>query len=52
MRWTVDRPDDLDFVRAVYCALYHRKAAFTSDNVRIFVQSRPDLWALGGDRRY
>jgi spore coat polysaccharide biosynthesis protein SpsF len=52
VRWTVDRPDDLDFVRAVYGALYHRKADFTSDNVRVLVQSRPDLWALGGDRRY
>jgi spore coat polysaccharide biosynthesis protein SpsF len=52
VRWTVDRPDDLDFVRAVYGALYHRKADFTSDNVRVFVQSRPDRWALGGDRRY
>jgi spore coat polysaccharide biosynthesis protein SpsF len=52
VRWTVDRPDDLDFVRAVYGALYSRKADFTSNNVRVFVQSRPDLWALGGDRRY
>lgn len=52
VRWTVDRPDDLDFVRAVYEALYSRKADFTSNNVRVFVQSRPDLWALGGDRRY
>ncbi len=52
VRWTVDRPDDLDFVRAVYEALYPRKADFTSNNVRIFVQSRPDLWAMGGDRRY
>jgi spore coat polysaccharide biosynthesis protein SpsF len=52
VRWTVDRPDDLDFVRAVYEALYPRKADFTSNNVRVFVQSRPDLWAMGGDRRY
>jgi spore coat polysaccharide biosynthesis protein SpsF len=52
VRWTVDRPDDLEFVRAVYEALYPRKADFTSNNVRVFVQSRPDLWAMGGDRRY
>ena len=52
VRWTVDRPDDLEFVRAVYQSLYPRKADFTSNNVRVFVQSRPDLWALGGDRRY
>ena len=52
VRWTVDRPDDLEFVRAVYEALYPSKADFTSNNIRVFVQSRPDLWALGGDRRY
>lgn len=52
VRWTVDRPDDLEFVRAVYAALYPRKADFTSNNIRVLVQSRPDLWAMGGDRRY
>jgi spore coat polysaccharide biosynthesis protein SpsF len=51
VRWTVDRPDDLDFVRAVYDGLYAAKPAFTSDDVRAFVRSRPDLAALGGDRR-
>ena len=51
VRWTVDRPDDLEFVRAVYDALYPRKTAFTSNNVRAFVRSRPDLHAFGGDRR-
>jgi spore coat polysaccharide biosynthesis protein SpsF len=51
VRWTVDRPDDLEFVRAVYGALYPKKPAFTSDDVRAFVRSRPDLARLGGDRR-
>jgi spore coat polysaccharide biosynthesis protein SpsF len=51
VRWTVDRPDDLEFVRAVYAALYPADPAFTSDDVRAFVRSRPDLHALGGDRR-
>jgi spore coat polysaccharide biosynthesis protein SpsF len=51
VRWTVDRPDDLDFVRAVYDGLYAANPAFTSDDVRAFVRSRPDLAALGGDRR-
>ena len=51
VRWTVDRPDDLEFVRAVYDALYPNKRAFTSDEVRAFVRSRPDLHGLGGDRR-
>ena len=51
VRWTVDRPDDLEFVRAVYDGLYAANPAFTSDDVRAFVRGRPDLADLGGDRR-
>lgn len=51
VRWTVDRPDDLAFVRAVYDSLYDANPAFTSDDVRAFVRSRPDLIDLGGERR-
>lgn len=51
VRWTVDRPDDLDFVRAVYGALYPNKADFSSGDVRSFMRTRPDLASLGGDRR-
>ena len=51
VRWTVDRPDDYEFVRAVYDALYPAKPAFTSDDIRALVASRPDLAAYGGDRR-
>ena len=51
VRWTVDRPDDLAFVRQVYAALYPQKPAFTSDDVRALVRSRPDFAMLGGDRR-
>ena len=51
VRWTVDRPDDLEFVRAVYEALYPVDPAFTSDDVRALVRARPDLAMLGGDRR-
>jgi spore coat polysaccharide biosynthesis protein SpsF len=51
VRWTVDRPDDLEFVRAVYAALYHRAPGFGSGDVRAFVRSRPELALFGGDRR-
>ncbi|MGZ3366751.1 MAG: cytidylyltransferase domain-containing protein [Caulobacteraceae bacterium] len=51
VRWTVDRPDDLEFVRQVYDALYPGGPAFTSEDVRAFVRSRPDLAMFGGDRR-
>jgi spore coat polysaccharide biosynthesis protein SpsF len=51
VRWTVDTPDDFAFVSAVYAALYPANPAFTSDDVRRFVRSRPDLVRLGGARR-
>lgn len=51
VRWTVDRPDDLEFVRAVYEAIYPANAAFSSEDVRAFVRARPDLALFGGDRR-
>jgi spore coat polysaccharide biosynthesis protein SpsF len=51
LRWTVDRPDDLEFVRAVYGALYPERPDFTSADVRAFVRARPDLHRFGGDRR-
>jgi spore coat polysaccharide biosynthesis protein SpsF len=51
VRWTVDRPDDYDFVCEVYDALYPAKPAFGTEDVRVLVRSRPDLARLGGDRR-
>lgn len=33
LRWTVDHPDDLAFVREVYASLYDRNPRFTSDDV-------------------
>jgi spore coat polysaccharide biosynthesis protein SpsF len=51
VRWTVDRPDDLELVRAIYEALYAAKPDFTSDDVRAFLRGRPDLARLGDDRR-
>ncbi len=51
VRWTVDRPDDLAFVREVYGALYEIDPAFTSQHIRQFMASRPELMAFGGNRR-
>ncbi len=34
LRWTVDTPEDFDFVARVYAALYPTKPDFTSDDVR------------------
>ena len=33
LRWTVDNPDDLAFVRKVYDHLYARNPMFTSDDI-------------------
>ena len=33
LRWTVDYPQDLDFVRDVYARLYSQNPAFTTDDV-------------------
>jgi spore coat polysaccharide biosynthesis protein SpsF len=51
VRWTVDRPDDLEFVRAVYEALYPQNPTFSSDEVRAFVRANPRWANWGGDRR-
>jgi spore coat polysaccharide biosynthesis protein SpsF len=51
VRWTVDYPHDYEFVAAVYDALYAANPAFTSDDVRRLVRSRPDLIGFGGERR-
>jgi spore coat polysaccharide biosynthesis protein SpsF len=51
LRWTVDLPEDLEFMAAVYDALYPAAPAFTSDDVRRLLAGRPDLHAAGGYRR-
>lgn len=51
IRWTVDTPDDYDFAVAVYEALYPTNPAFTSDDIRALLTSRPDLAQFGGHRR-
>ncbi len=51
VRWTVDTPDDYEFVRQVYDGLYLANAAFSSDDVRALVRARPELATFGGERR-
>ncbi|MBE2267255.1 MAG: aminotransferase class III-fold pyridoxal phosphate-dependent enzyme [Anaerolinea sp.] len=40
MRWTVDEPSDLEFVRAIYARL---NAQFTMDDVLRLIELQPDL---------
>jgi spore coat polysaccharide biosynthesis protein SpsF len=46
MRWTVDEPADLAFVRAVFEALYPAKPDFGLYDVLTLLRERPDLPAL------
>jgi spore coat polysaccharide biosynthesis protein SpsF len=43
LRWTVDYPEDLAFVRRVYGALHPARPTFTSRDVLDLLESRPDL---------
>ena len=46
LRWTVDEPEDLEFVRQVYDALYPANAAFTYEDVLGLIERRPDIALL------
>jgi len=46
MRWTVDEPEDLEFVRAVYEKLYPVKPAFTTDDILNLLERHPGLRSI------
>jgi len=46
LRWTVDEPEDLDFVRAVYAELYPGNPEFSMQDVLALLQSHPRLAAM------
>ena len=43
MRWTVDVPDDLTFVRSVYDKLYHGDPEFGQEAIVELLRAHPDL---------
>jgi spore coat polysaccharide biosynthesis protein SpsF len=43
MRWTVDYPEDLDFVRSVYNHFKGRESIFDYEEVLEFLRSNPDV---------
>lgn len=49
-RWTLDYPEDLEFVRAVYEGLYREGRFFTTDDVLAFLEARPDVVTLNAAR--
>jgi spore coat polysaccharide biosynthesis protein SpsF len=52
LRWTVDFPEDYDFVAEIYDHLYPAKADFLTQDIRRFLAGRPDLACAGGHRRF
>ena len=48
LRWTVDEPEDLELVRAVYAELYPARPDFGADDVHALLARRPDLAGLNG----
>jgi len=51
LRWTVDEPEDLEFVRRVYEALYPKKPAFTMDDVLDLLDRRPELIQINNQHK-
>jgi spore coat polysaccharide biosynthesis protein SpsF (cytidylyltransferase family) len=43
LRWTVDEPEDFDFVRKVYKAAYPKNSRFTTDDILDLINRQPDL---------
>jgi len=43
LRWSVDYPDDLDFVRQVYSKLHTKQKVFTMKDVLNLLKREPDL---------
>ena len=50
LRWTVDYPEDLAFVRAVFDTLYPREPAFTMHDVVALVREHPEIAAVNASR--
>jgi spore coat polysaccharide biosynthesis protein SpsF len=42
-RWTVDEPEDFEFVRAVYQALYLQKPRFSMHDILYLLERQPEL---------
>lgn len=45
-RWTVDTPEDLALVRAVYAGLYPKNPAFGTEDILQFLAAHPEIAAL------
>jgi len=46
LRWTVDEPEDFEFVRTVYEKLYPTKPDFTTDDILNLLEKYPNLQSI------
>ncbi len=49
-RWTLDYPEDLEFMRAVYESLYREGGFFTTTEILSLLERRPGIVALNASR--
>jgi spore coat polysaccharide biosynthesis protein SpsF len=49
MRWTVDEPQDFEFVKSIYEALYALKPCFSMQDILGLLKERPELLLLNQD---
>jgi spore coat polysaccharide biosynthesis protein SpsF len=50
LRWTVDYPEDLEFVRVVYASLYREGSFFTTEDVLELLDQNPAIGRLNAAR--
>lgn len=49
LRWTVDEPEDMEFVRRVYGLLYEKNPAFAMRDILELLEERPELSEINGN---
>jgi spore coat polysaccharide biosynthesis protein SpsF len=49
MRWTVDEPRDLQFIREIYNRLYTEKEVFLTEDILKLLKKEPDLMNINTD---
>ena len=49
-RWTLDYPEDYEFIKRVYEELYPRKPEFSMQDLMEFLRQRPDIYAINSNR--
>ncbi|MDD1690311.1 MAG: glycosyltransferase family protein [Methanoregula sp.] len=49
MRWTVDEPEDIQFIRKIYTRLYKEKEIFLAEDILRLLEKEPDLVNINAD---